>query len=110
MEAQPQQSQLKSLAENWHKKSQMDCKDIIDGLSQEERNAILDALVELVIKGTKSEKNTRSLTICLRFFPQEEVFDFIERIKTGELLQQFCSFFDEDPEFRFYIQPHIAIY
>jgi hypothetical protein len=87
------------LAEKLHQKRPMDCKDAIDVLSQEERNAILDALVELVIKGTKSEQNTRLLANCLSFFPQEDVFGFFQRIRAGELLRQFCSFFDEYPEF-----------
>lgn len=77
----------------------MDRKDAIDALSQEERNAILDALVELVIKETKSEQNTQLLSNCLSFFQQEDVFGFFQRIRTGELLEQFCRFFDENPDF-----------
>lgn len=101
MEAQAQslQSPLELLAQKLHQKRPMDCKDAIDALSQEERNAILDALVELVKEGTQSEQNTRLLANCLSFFPQEEVYRFFQRIRAGELLRQFCRFFDEYPEF-----------
>jgi hypothetical protein len=103
MEAQAQAQALppplESLAKKLHEKRPMDCKDAIDALSPEERTAILDALVELVIKGTQSDQNTRLLANCLSFFPQEDVFGFFQRIRTGELLRQFCSFFDEYPEF-----------
>lgn len=101
MEAQAQSSQspLESLAQNLHQKPPMDCKDAIDALSQEERKAILDALFDLVKEGTQSEQNTRLLANCLSFFPQEEVYGFLQRLRTGELLQQFCRFFDEYPEF-----------
>ena len=98
-QAQSPQSPLESLAEKLHQKRAMDRKDAIDALSQEERNAILDALFELVIKGTKSEQNTQLLSNCLSFFPQEDVFGFFQRIKAGELLRQFCSFFTEFPDF-----------
>jgi len=95
MEAQAQSSQspLEKLAQELHQKPPMDCKDAIDALSQEERNAILDALVKLVKKGTPSEQNTRLLANCLSFFPQEEVYRFFQRIRAGELLRQFLSVF-----------------
>ena len=101
MEAQTQTLSLplNSLAENLHGKPPMDCKDAIDALSPEERTAILDALVELVKEGTQSDQNTRLLANCLSFFPQEEVFGFFQRIRADELLRQFCSFFNEYPEF-----------
>ncbi len=101
MEAQAQslQSPLELLAQKLHQKRPMDCKDAIDALSQEERNAILDALFDLVKEGTQSEQNTRLLANCLSFFPQEEVYRFFQRIRAGELLRQFCRFFDEYPEF-----------
>jgi hypothetical protein len=97
MEAQAKSSQspLESLAE----KRPMDCKDAIDALSPEERTAILDALVELVKEGTVGEKKIRLLTNCLSFFSPEEVFEFFQRIRAGELLRQFCSFFNESPDF-----------
>ncbi len=97
MEAQTQTLSLplESLAKKLHEKRPMDCKDAIGELSQEERTAILDALFELVIKGTQSDQNTRLLANCLSFFPQEEVFGFFQRVKTGELIRQFCSFFME---------------
>jgi hypothetical protein len=101
MEAQAQSlpPPLESLAEKLDGKPPMECKDVIGKLSPEEINKILGALVELVIKGRRSDQNTRLLANCLSFFPQEEVFGFFQRIRTGELLQQFCSFFDEYPEF-----------
>jgi hypothetical protein len=99
MEAQSLPLPLESLAKKLHKKRPMDCKDAIDALSLEERTAILDALVEFVKGGTPSEKNTRLLANCLSFFPQEEVFGFFQRIRAGELIRQFCSFFNEYPEF-----------
>jgi len=101
MEAQPQSlpPPLKSLAENLHEKRPMDCNDAIKALSPEERIAILNALFELVKEGTKSEQNTRLLVNCLSFFPQEDIFGFVQRLRTGELLQQFCRFFDKNPDF-----------
>jgi hypothetical protein len=101
MEAQTQSlpPPLKSLAQKLHQKPPMDCKHAIDALSQEERNPILDALVELVKEGTLDEKNKRLLANCLIFFPQEEVFKFFQRIRVGELLRQFCSFFTKFPDF-----------
>lgn len=99
MEEQAQQSPLESLAEKLHQKRPMDCKDVIDALSQKELTAILEALFDLVKKGTKSEQNIGLLANCLSFFPQEDVFGFFQRIRAGELLRQFCSFFDEYPEF-----------
>jgi len=101
MEAQAQSLSppLESLAEKLREKRPMDCKDAIDALSPEERTEILDALVEFVKGGTPSDQNTRLLANCLSFFPQEEVFGFFQRIRAGELLRQFCSFFDEYPEF-----------
>jgi len=99
MEAQVQQSPLELLAQKLHQKRPMDCKDAIDALSPEERTAILDALFELITKGTQSHQNTRLLADCLSFFPQEKVFEFLQRLRTGELLQQFCRFFDENPDF-----------
>ena len=77
----------------------MDCKDAIGALSQEELKAILEALFDLVKEGTPSEQNTRLLANCLSFCQHEEVFEFLQRIRAGELLRQFCSFFDEYPEF-----------
>lgn len=99
MEAQAQQSPLESLAQKLHQQRPIDCKDAIDALSPEERIAILGELVNLVKEGTPSEKNIRLLANCISFFPQEEVYRFFQRIRTGELLQQFCRFFDEYPEF-----------
>lgn len=101
MEAQPQSlpPPLNQLAQNLYQKRPMGCKDAIDALSQEERNAILDALVELVIKGTQSEIITQLVANSLSFFPEEEVFGFFQRIRAGELLRQFCSFFTEFPDF-----------
>lgn len=99
MEAQTLSPPLESLAEKLREKRPMDCKDAIDALSPEERTAILDALFELVMKGTQSDKNTRLFANCLSFFPQEEVFGFFQRIRAGELLRQFCRFFNEYPEF-----------
>lgn len=102
MEAQPQSlpPPLNQLAQDLYQKRPMGCKDAIDALSQEERNAILDALVELVIKGTQSEIITQLVANSLSFFPEEEVFKFLQRIRTDELLQQFCLFFfGEYPEF-----------
>ena len=100
MEAQQSsQSPLESLAQNLHQKPPMDCKDAIDALSPDERIAILGDLVDLVKEGTLSEQNIRLLANCLSFFPQEDVFGFLQRIRTGELLQQFCRFFDEYLDF-----------
>jgi len=98
-QAQAQQSPLESLAQKLHQKRPMDCKDAIKALSPEELNAILDALVELVKEGTQSHQNIRLLANCLSFFPEEKVFEFLQRLRTGELLQQFCRFFDENPDF-----------
>jgi len=101
MEAQAQSSQspLEQLAQKLHQKRPIDCKDVINELSPEERIAILGELVDLVKEGTPSEPNTRLLANCLSFFPQEDVFGFLQRLRTGELLQPFCRFFDEYPEF-----------
>ena len=98
-QAQSLSPSLESLAKKLHEKRPMDCKDAIDALSPEERTAILDALVELVKEGTVGEKKIRLLTNCLSFFSPEEVFEFFQRIKAGELLRQFCSFFTEFPDF-----------
>jgi hypothetical protein len=103
MEAQAQAQSLspllKSLAEQLREKHPMNCKDAIDALSPEERTEILDAFFEFVKGGTPSEKNTRLFANCLSFFPQEEIFGFFQRIRADELLRQFCSFFNEYPEF-----------
>jgi len=99
MEAQSLQSPLELLAQKLHQKYQIDCKDVIEELSPEELTAILEALFDLVKQGTLSEQNTRLLANCLSFFPQEDVFGFLQRIRTGELLQQFFRFFDEYPDF-----------
>jgi hypothetical protein len=98
-QAQAQQSPLESLAEKFHEKPPMYCKDAIVELSPEELNAILADLVELVKKGTPSHENIRSLANCVSFFPEEKVFEFLQRLRTGELLRQFCRFFDEYPDF-----------
>lgn len=99
MEAQAQQSLLESLAQKLHQQRPTICKDVIDALSQEELTAILEALFDLVKKGTPSHKNIRSLANCMSFFPEEKVFEFLQRLRTGELLRQFCRFFDENPDF-----------
>jgi hypothetical protein len=78
----------------------MDCKDAINELSSEERIMILDPLVEFVKGGrTLNNDNNQVLLNCIRFFLKEEVFELLQRVKTGELLRQFCSFFDEFPDF-----------
>ena len=89
MEAQAQSLSppLESLAQDLYQKRPMCCKDAIDALSPEERTAILDALVELVKEGTVGEKKIRLLTNCLSFFSPEEVFEFFQRIRAGELLR-----------------------
>ena len=100
MEAQQSsQSPLESLAQKLHQQRPIDCKDVINELSPEERIAILGELVDLVKEGTLNEQNIRLLANCLSFFPQEDVFGFLQRIRTGELLQQFFRFFDEYPDF-----------
>jgi hypothetical protein len=99
MESQTLSPPLESLAKKLHQKRPMDCKDAINAVSPEERTQILDALVELVKEGMLNEKNKRLLANCLSFFPQEEVFEFFQRIRDGKLLQQFCSFFNEIPDF-----------
>jgi hypothetical protein len=91
---------LKSLAEKLYQKRPMDCKDAINELSSEERIMILDPLVEFVKGGrTLNNDNNQVLLNCIRFFLKEEVFELLQRVKTGELLRQFCSFFDEFPDF-----------
>ena len=90
MEAQAQ-AQLQEL----ETKSPMDCKKSIEALSPGERNSILGKLVELVKEGTPSEQKTLLLANCIMFFPQDDIFEFLQRLRTGELLQQFCRFFDE---------------
>jgi len=91
MEAQAQS--LKQLEQKLDRKCQVECRGAIESLLPEQRNAIQDGLVELVIKGTPNQQNTRSLGNCLDFFPHEEIFKFLQRIRTGELLQPFCMFF-----------------
>ena len=92
MEAkQSSQLRLELLAQ----KCPMKCKDAIDELSQEELTAILEALFDLVKERTPSEQNTQLLANFIMFFPQKDVFEFLQRLRTGELLQQFCRFFDE---------------
>jgi hypothetical protein len=88
-----QQSLLEQLAQIFHGKNIICCRDEIYELSKEKRDVILGALFKLVKEGTPDETNTRSLTNCLSFFPHEEVLEFFQRIKTGELLRQFCLFF-----------------
>ena len=95
MEAQAPQSPLELLAE----KRPIDCKDAIKELSPDELKAILEDLVDLVKEGTPDEKNIRLLENCIMFFPQEDVFEFLQRLRTGELLQQFCRFFDGITDF-----------
>jgi len=100
MEAQAQSlpPPLESLAEKLDGKPPMECKDVIGKLSPEELTAILDALVEFVKGGTPIPETARLLSIFLSLFPQEEVFRFLQRIKTDRLLQQFCdSLADDDP-------------
>jgi len=105
MEAQSQSfKQLAQLAQKLDGKPPMECKNIIHALSPEELNAILDALVELVKGGMPSEKNPRLIANCLSFFPQKEVFRFLQRIRTGKLLQQLCSFFNKIPDFYYLIR------
>ena len=102
MEAQSSQSSqlpLESLAQKLHQKRPMDCNDAIKELSPEELTAILEALFDLVKEGTPSDQNTRLIANCLSFFQEEKVFEFLQRLRTGELLQQFCRFFDENPDF-----------
>ena len=89
------QSQLELLAE----KRPIDCKDAIKELSPDELKAILEDLVDLVKEGTPDEQNTRLLANCLSFCPKEEIFGFLQRLKTGELLQLFCRFFDGITDF-----------
>lgn len=96
MEAQ-QSSQL--TLELLAQKHPIGCKDAIDELSQEELIAILEALFDLVKEGTPSHLHTQLLANFIMFFPQEDVFEFLQRLRTGELLQQFCRFFDENPDF-----------
>jgi hypothetical protein len=92
MEAkQSSQLRLELLAQ----KCPMKCKDAIDELSQKELTAILEALFDLVKEETLSHLHTQLLANFIMFFPQEDVFEFLQRLRTGELLQQFCRFFDE---------------
>jgi hypothetical protein len=102
MEAQSSQSPLELLAQKLHQKSPIECKNEIDALSPDERIAIRKALFDLVKEETQlSEQNTRLLANCLRFFQPEEVFRFLQIIKTKKLLQQFCRFFkNKNPDFK----------
>ena len=93
------QPTLESFEQILRDKPQSVCKGAIEELSQEEQIAILDALFDLLKKGTPSEKYTQLLATYLSFCPQKDVFNFFQRIKTSELLRQFCSFFDKYPEF-----------
>ena len=64
MEAQQSsQSPLESLAQKLHQQRPIDCKDVINELSPEERIAILGELVDLVKEGTLNEQNIRLLQI-----------------------------------------------
>ncbi len=91
---------LESLAKKLHKKRPMGCKDAIDELSPEELTAILDSLVEFVKVGiTWNNDHNQLLLNCIRYFSNDEVYELLRRVKTGKLIEQFCSFFYENPDF-----------
>ena len=71
--------------------------EILSSLSEQEKIAILEGLLEFVKGGTPNLETSQLLSKFLSLFSEEDVFEFLQRIKADGFLQQFCDSLADHP-------------
>ena len=71
--------------------------EILSSLSEQEKIAILEGLHEFVKGGTPNLETSQLLSKFLSLFSEEDVFEFLQRIKADGFLQQFCDSLADHP-------------